>query len=189
MLKAVDKFRAVISGLRRPAGSRSMSERPVAGAAPRALAVMGGGPDRDTLQRVFRDAGWELVVADTSASAIACQEKEPLPIILYERELRERSWRQAVCFFSRLSPRPCVILLSRCCDKNLWDELVRCGGFDLLRTPVDRVAVIQTVRAGWSIWQNQHAPGNRRRETASRASCDDTLADGVEDQLRHAVEI
>ena len=156
MAKVVDQFRTVVSGLRRPARSRSMPRRAVVDAAPRALVVMGPGPGRDALQGVFRDAGWALVVADTSASAFASQRKDPLPIILYERELAERGWRQAVSLFSRLSPRPCVVLLSRSSDQNLWDELVRCGGFDLLRTPIDRDAVIRIVRAGWSIWRNRH---------------------------------
>jgi DNA-binding NtrC family response regulator len=167
MAKVVDQFQAVISGLRRSARLRSMPDRDAVNAAPRALAVMGEGPGRDALRAVFRDAGWKLVVADTSASAIARQEKDPLPIILYERELTERGWRQAVSLFSRLSPRPCVVLLSRSSDKNLWDELVRCGGFDLLRTPVDRDAVIRTVRAGWSIWQNQHNPRQLAAENRS----------------------
>ena len=167
MAKVVDRFRAVVSRLRRPARLRSTRDRAAAVAAPRALAVMGEGPCRDALQLVFRDAGWKLVVADSSASAIARQRKEPIPIILYERELAERGWRQAVSLFSRLSPRPCVVLLSRSFDKNLWDELVRCGGFDLLRTPVDRDAVIRTVGAGWSIWQTRHNPWQLAAENRS----------------------
>jgi DNA-binding NtrC family response regulator len=156
MVKVAGRFQAVISELRRSARLRPARGRTVADAVPRALAVMGEGPGREALQAVFRDAGWTSVVADSSATALARQEKEPVPIILYERELTERGWRQAVSHFSRLSPRPCVVLLSQSSDKNLWDELVRCGGFDLLRTPVDRDAVIRTVRAGWSIWRNQH---------------------------------
>jgi DNA-binding NtrC family response regulator len=166
MAKVVDQVQAVIWGLRRSSRLRSMPDRAVVYPALRALAVIGEGPVRETLQVLFRDVGWQLVVADTAAAALARQEKEPLPIILYERELTERGWRQAVSLFSRLSPRPCVVLLSRSSDKNLWDELVRCGGFDLLRTPVDRDAMIRTLRAGWSIWQNLHSPrplaaGNR----------------------------
>jgi DNA-binding NtrC family response regulator len=167
MAKVLDQFQAVISRPRRSARLRSMPDRAVVDAAPRALAVMGEGPGRDALQVVFRDAGWKLVVANTSASATARQEKEPLPFMLHERELTERGWRQAVSLCSRLSSRPCVVLLSRSSDKNLWGELVRCGGFDLLRTPVDRDAVIRTVRAGWSIWQNQHNPRQLAAENRS----------------------
>jgi DNA-binding NtrC family response regulator len=156
MARVVDRVQAVISGLSGSARLRRMPDRAVVDAAPRALAVMGEGPGRDALQVVFRDAGWKLAVADSPALAIAHQEKEPLPIILYEREPTERDWRQAVFRFSQLSPRPCVVLLSHSSDQNLWDELIRCGGFDLLRTPVDRDALIRTVRDGWSIWRNQH---------------------------------
>jgi DNA-binding NtrC family response regulator len=158
MSGVVDRFQTVISGLRNWARLRPMPVRAAADAVPRALAVMGEGPGRDALQVVFRDAGWQLVIADNSTSAIMRQQNEAWPIILYERELTGRGWRQAVSLFSRLSPRPCVVLLSCSSDKNLWDELVRCGGFDLLRTPVDRDAVLQTVRAGWAIWQNRLSP-------------------------------
>lgn len=172
MSKVADQFQAVISALRKSVRWRSMPDRAVVDAAPRVLAVMGEGPGRDALQVVFRDAGWELVVADTAASAIARQEKEPLPIILYERELTEEGWRSAVSRFSRLSPRPCVVMLSRSSDKNLWDEFVRCGGFDLLRTPVDRDAVIRTVRAGWSIWRSRRkaAPKGHQAITPLRTA-------------------
>jgi DNA-binding NtrC family response regulator len=167
MAKVAGRFQAVLSRLRRSVRLRSMLDRTFAGAAPRALAVMGEGPGREALQEVFRHAGWELVVADTSASALARQRKAPLPIVLYERELTERGWRQAVSLFSRLSPRPCVLLLSRSSDKNLWEELVRCGGFDLLRTPIDRDAVIRTVSAAWSIWRSRYT----LRQLAAQSRC------------------
>jgi hypothetical protein len=89
MAKVVGQFQTVMSWLRRSVRLRSMLYRAALDGAPRALAVMGEGPGRDVLQEVFRDAGWELVVEDTSASAIARQEKEAIPIILYERELSE----------------------------------------------------------------------------------------------------
>jgi DNA-binding NtrC family response regulator len=162
MAKVIDQFHALVSGLRKSARRRSMSGRAVVEFPPRAMAVMSEGSGRKSLQEVFHEAGWTLALAGNSASAIARQEKDHFPVILYERELAERDWRQVVSTFSRLSPRPCVILLSRNSDKNLWDELVRCGGFDLLRTPVDRDTLIRTLRAGWSIWQNQHPPQNLR---------------------------
>jgi DNA-binding NtrC family response regulator len=158
MARVVDRIQAVIAGLRGLFGPRRRPARTGAGTALQALAVMGEGPGREALQVVFRDAMWRLAVADSAEQAIVRQQQEPLPIILYERELPERDWRQAVSSFSRLTPRPCVILLSRGYDQNLWDELVRCGGFDLLRIPIDRNAVIQTVSAGWAIWRRRTAP-------------------------------
>lgn len=179
MGKVVDQIRAVIAGLRGSYRSRSRPAPTDTGSTLQALAVMGEGPGRKALQVIFRDAGWQLAIADSAASAIARQQQEPLPIILYERELTEKDWRQAVSSFSRLSPCPCVVLLSRSYDQNLWDELVRCGGFEVLRTPVNRKAVIQTVSAGWSIWRRKppltgvrrlHPSGRRRGSTPARCA-------------------
>jgi DNA-binding NtrC family response regulator len=154
MAKVIDQFQAIIAGLRRSPG-RQLSVSAV-GEARKALAVMSDGPDRDALKAIFRDAGWRLTLMGDLASAIAGQERDRCPIILYERELAEKDWRPAVSIFSRLSPRPGVILLSRNSDKNLWDELVRCGGFDLLRTPLNGDVAVRTLKSAWAIWQNQH---------------------------------
>jgi len=122
---------------------------------PRALALVAPGPGRDALKAIFDDAGWVLRIADTPQSAFDCQGEEPFPIVLYDRERCEHDWRPAVSMLSKLSPRPWVILLSGSCDKNLWDELGRYGGSDILRTPVDRDAVMRAVKSGWSLWRNQ----------------------------------
>jgi DNA-binding NtrC family response regulator len=121
----------------------------------RALAIMGAGPGRDTLQAIFDDAGWVLTIADTLASAIALQKEGLVPIVLYDREVIESDWRAVVSLLSRLPPHPCVILLAGSSDNNLWDEFGRYGGSDILRTPVERDEVIRAVKAGWSLWQNQ----------------------------------
>ncbi|MEO8129033.1 MAG: hypothetical protein ABI822_18155, partial [Bryobacteraceae bacterium] len=61
-------------------------------------------------------------------------------------------WREAVCELSALSPRPYVILLSNSSDQNLWEELVTCGGSDVLRMPFETEAVLRAVRTGWAFW-------------------------------------
>jgi hypothetical protein len=122
---------------------------------PRVLAIMGAGPGRDALQAIFRDAGWRLRIVDTPWSAFVCQREELFPIVLYERALIECDWRLVVSLLSKLSPRPCVILISGRSDTNLWDELGRYGGFDILRTPVHRDTVMRAVKSGWSLWRNQ----------------------------------
>jgi len=157
MANLADRLRSFVTWLREKVSPR-VPDKPTT---PRALAVMEEGPSRDELQSVFHDAGWNLEIADDSASASARVESERFPIILYERDAKGTGWRQAVAYFSRLSPRPCVVLLSRTSDKNLWDELVRCGGFELLRLPVERDAVLRTINAGWSIWRSQHWPHRR----------------------------
>jgi hypothetical protein len=154
VIKVVNQFQAILSGLRRSAQLRLRSHWVDSGHCPGALAIMAEGPGRDALQMVFREAGWKLMIAETSAPALDPR-TERLPIILYERELNPCHWREAVSLLSGLSPRPYVILLSSRSDKNLWDELVRHGGSDILRTPIDRDTVVRAVKSGWSLWRNQ----------------------------------
>jgi FixJ family two-component response regulator len=56
---------------------------------------------------------------------------------------------------ARKSPRPYVILLSPNADTNLWDELQRVGGCDILRTPINRDKILRAVKRAWLLWRNQ----------------------------------
>lgn len=164
-------MREVIAWLgRRISRSKAMPSHPEANAVVQALAVMKEGPDRAELEAVFQDAGWRLDFAASLGAAITSMERNPLPILLYDRELSGTDWRTAVSDLSRLSPRPCVVLLTRSADHNLWEEVVRCGGFDLLRVPVDRMVVLRTIRAGWAIWRRRNAPSERHEITPFRTA-------------------
>ena len=92
---------------------------------------------------------------------MARQRRKPVPIILYERDC---NWREVVSAFSNLPPHPCVILMSATADKNLWDELARCGGSDILRTPFEPETLRRIVKSGWALWTNQQ----RLRPAAAR---------------------
>jgi hypothetical protein len=154
VIKVVNQFQAIVSGLRRSAQLRLRNRPADSGPCPGALAIMAEGPGRDALQMIFREAGWKLTIAETSAPGLdPCTER--LPIILYERELNPCHWREAVSLLSRLPPRPYVILLSSSSDKNLWDELVRHGGSAILRMPVDPDTVMRAVKSGWFLWRSQ----------------------------------
>ena len=153
VIKVVNQFQAIVSRLRRSAQLR-LGHRVDSDHCPAALAIMAEGPGRDALLMVFREAGWKLTFADTFAPTLDPRTERP-PIVLFERELNPCHWREAVSLLSRLSPRPYVILLSSSSDKNLWDELVRHGGSEILRTPIDRDTVMRAVKSGWSLWRNQ----------------------------------
>src|SRR5882724_1857182 len=98
-----------------------------------ALAVVADAASRDTLLRVFQDAGRELVLASTTASAVELPQRRLCPVILFDLQA-EQDWQSAVSRLASLEPHACVILMSPRCDKNLWDEVTRSGGTDILRT-------------------------------------------------------
>ena len=59
------------------------------------------------------------------------------------------------CVLTKESPRPYVILLSPNVDQNLWDELQRVGGSDILRAPVNREDLLWAVTRAWLLWRGQ----------------------------------
>ncbi len=156
MPKVVERFRSAIAALGKPGRSKTAAGPADSAAAPSALAVVKEGTCRSELETIFHDAGWRLIVEHSIESALQLQRREPTPVVLYDRDLPDGCWREAVVSFSRLSPRPCLVLLAQRPDKNLWDEVVRCGGFDVLRMPVERDTVIRTVSAAWTIWRHQY---------------------------------
>ncbi len=122
---------------------------------------MGEGADRLALRAAFDDRGWPLCFAESTTEALVLQMQERFPIVLFQREVAGRDWRPAVRVLSRMMPRACVVLMSDTSDMNQWEELVRCGGFDVVRTPLDGPAVIRLVGAAWSIWKQQESHAAR----------------------------
>src|SRR5262249_20386134 len=107
------------------------------------------------LQSISRDAGWSLTLADNpSGVASLCQSGVP-PIVIYDRELSPSHWGEMVWALTRESPRPYVILLSPNADTNLWDELQRMRGSDILRPPVNRDILMGALKRAWQLWRNQ----------------------------------
>jgi DNA-binding NtrC family response regulator len=155
MERVIDQWKALVYGLERLLASRRLHPAGARQKAPRILALVPQGPDRLLLQTISRDAGWALTLSETAPGiAFGCQSDTP-PIIIYDRELSPRHWGEMVRDLARKSPRPYVILLSPNADTNLWDELQRVGGSDILRTPINRDKILRAVKRAWLLWRNQ----------------------------------
>jgi len=122
--------------------------------APRVLAFVPEGFNRSMIELVSSEAGWELTISDRLVG-IAANAGETAPVILFDRELWPGLWREAVGLLTRRSPRPYLILLSPTSDGNLWEELQRFGGSDILRSPIDRESTLGAVGRAWSLWRSQ----------------------------------
>ena len=160
MGKVVDRWNAMSSRFARLLSSRRrLSE----GAQPasRILAIVPQGPNRLLVQAISRDAGWTLTLSDTSPGLILGQSADLPPIIIYDREISPQNWREVVGALTRQSPRPYVILLSPNADANLWDELQRVGGSDILRTPVSRDA------SAWGRSKGRGCSGSSQQQVRS----------------------
>lgn len=155
MERVIDEWKALVCGLERLLPSRRQHHEGTLQKAPRILAMVRQGPDRLLLQDLSRDAGWALTVSETTPAVASERQSDAPPIIIYDRDLSPCHWGEMIRAMARKSPRPYVILLSPNADSNLWDELQRVGGSDILRTPINRDKMLRAVKRAWLFWRNQ----------------------------------
>jgi CheY-like chemotaxis protein len=121
---------------------------------PSILAIVPEGTDRAVLRALSDTDGWEVFFAD-SPKAMAIRGEPLRPIIFYDRRFAGYDWREAVRSFTRSSSHPFVILLSPTFDQNLWEELERIGGSDILRSPIEQERTRRAVNRAWWLWRNE----------------------------------
>ncbi len=152
MERITGRCHSIFHGLGRLARIKRAAEGAARRNEVRVLAILPPGPNRLLIEALSREAGWALTIADAPSAVVLV---DLSPIIIYERELSPYTWRETIRALTRSSPRPYVILLSPTSDKNLWDELERVGGSDILRTPVEREDALRAVSRAWSLWRIQ----------------------------------
>lgn len=108
--------------------------------------------DRETLSNLKGHSQWQVRLEDPCEPSWTALSQLGSPIILWDRDLPCGDWRDSVHQLSALPHRPCVLLLSRVIDDYLWNEVVRCGGYDVLSKPLREVEVARAVRLAWSYW-------------------------------------
>lgn len=120
---------------------------------PRILAILPDGSNRRMLEGIARESGWALTVSESPDDVERlCDDS---PILLYDGGPGASDWPQAVATLTRRTPRPYLILLAPQINSNLWEELQRVGGSDLLRLPLDRDHVTSAIKRAWQVWRNQ----------------------------------
>ncbi len=126
--------------------------------------------DRTTLSNLEEHGQWQVRLADVrEASADVFRHLES-PIIIWDRDLPCDDWREVVSLLASLPHRPCVLLLSRVVDDYLWNEVVRCGGYDVLPKPLREVELARALRLAWSYWASTAtAPARTPRPSVQAA--------------------
>jgi len=106
-----------------------------------------------------------LTLSETLPSLTSGGPADVPPIIIYDRELSPDHWREIVRTLTKKSPKPYVILLSANTDANLWEELQRVGGSDILRTPVNQDEMLGALKRARQLWHSQmqvRTPNDKR---------------------------
>ena len=117
------------------------------------LLVTASESDRAALEWILSNTRWRILSAGTCAEALELLRSVSIPVVLCDRDLPGRDWRESMGAVLQAPHPVCVILASRVADSYLWDEVVRRGGFDVVTKPFQREAVLQALEFAWSHWK------------------------------------
>jgi DNA-binding NtrC family response regulator len=110
--------------------------------------------DRRLLTEICSRNRWHLLFTETCEEARIALHQLKAPVILCDRDLPGRGWRETVEDLAS-SPHPaCIILVSKVVDTYLWNEMVRTGGYDVLSKPLREDDVVRAVRWACSYWNS-----------------------------------
>lgn len=123
------------------------------------VALIVSDKDREVLTSVMDREAMEIHFAKSRVEAWDVMSRLNAPVILYDRDWPDAEWRTSVHTFARAAQRACVILASRVADDYLWQELVRCGGYDLVPKPLREEDVTRALALAVSYWKSARAAG------------------------------
>jgi CheY-like chemotaxis protein len=151
-------FARVADFLRRKNGSTTWpSSSPRGRSSMGPIAVVGlvtSDEDRRLLTGLCSRNRWPLLFTETCEDARIALHKLKAPVILCDRDLPGRGWRETVQDLASSPHRACIILVSEVVDSYLWNEVVRTGGYDVLSKPLREDDVVRAVRWAWWYWNS-----------------------------------
>jgi FixJ family two-component response regulator len=108
--------------------------------------------DRRLLTEICSRNRWHLLLTDTCEDTRTTLDKLKAPVVLCDRDLPGRGWRETVEDLASSPQRACIILVSAVVDTYLRDEVVRHGGYDVLSKPLREYDVVRAVRLASLYW-------------------------------------
>ncbi len=108
--------------------------------------------DRQLLASVSSQSQWHVFFANNCEDACRTLEQCNVQVILCDRDVPGKEWREVVRALASTSQHASVILISRVVDRYLWNEVTRLGGYDVLPKPLRENDLFRTVRLAWSYW-------------------------------------
>jgi hypothetical protein len=108
---------------------------------------------QERLNEMAESYGWELFLCSNCKGAESVLRTESVPIVLCDRDTLGIYWRDALRIFLGSDRSRCVVLFSNADDDYLWQEVIRCGGYDVVHKPLREEQVVRTVKFAWSFWK------------------------------------
>jgi DNA-binding NtrC family response regulator len=101
------------------------------------------------IEHILSHTRWQTHVVHSIHEAIQSLQSLPISVVLCEDRLSDGTWLDVVRETEHLCPRPQTIVLSTVADAAIWGEVLNCGGYDLLPTPLEPREVYPVVAMAW----------------------------------------
>ena len=113
--------------------------------------------DHVSLQRIFRSSqcpisgrrNWVIRRELTFHAALPVLRKNPITIVVAERDLSPVTWREVLEEIDTLPDPPLLIVTSRLADERLWAEALNLGAYDVLAKPFRDDEVVRVLGSAW----------------------------------------
>ena len=155
-------------------GNRSRAAREEEGLAkrPEALLVTPYREDIAIVKRIFQQQQWKLHTLDNLNSASDLLRKNPVSVVITERDQSVGDWRDLLEQTQDSSTPPLVVVISRFADEHLWTEVLNRGGHDVIAKPLREFDVLWVLRHAFGIRSPAvKAAGHSYSYEAKRTPC------------------
>jgi DNA-binding NtrC family response regulator len=116
---------------------------------PVALLISPVEEDHNTLQQLFKQHGWNLHATESLDSALAFLREKAVSVVITERDLEVRNWKDVLKAMHGLRKPPLIIIISRLADNTLWAEALNLGVYDVLAKPLVQAEVVRVLTSAW----------------------------------------
>ena len=104
---------------------------------------------RARFERAVRDSRWELRTLDSVVEAASLMAPGTKSLVVYDWETLDGDWSPGLQALKSMPGQTCVFLVSRSLDNNLWQEVIRLGGYDVLARSADSEEIKRNIAFAW----------------------------------------
>jgi DNA-binding NarL/FixJ family response regulator len=119
------------------------------------LAITRDRRSQERLKSLAAFYGWELAISPSYRSA-ATPEYHSIPIVVCDDGDLDLNWREAFETFLKVDRSKCIILCSNSDDDHLWQNVIRCGGYDVVCKPIREEQMVRAIQFAWRFWKTVH---------------------------------
>jgi DNA-binding NtrC family response regulator len=95
---------------------------------------------------------WHVQPEPSIQAVLAAIEREPIAIVICDRDWAADDWKSLLDHFARLSRPPMLIVTSRLADDRLWAEALNLGAYDVIAKPFEASEVVRIAGLACAHW-------------------------------------